>query len=458
MKGDARNRNGSTSSRLILLITLSMCLLLCAWNFGIALKLDFPLYSKDDITTSPPIIRHENQITKADEVGLTKTDEVGPFRKFLTKFDWDAKTFPEEQWKTFFIGLTEFLYQEPLVPINQSCKASELLPPKDIDCNLYPKARFNSSSPSSIDIPKKVGHAIQLGFDVDVVEIHLNELYDVVDKFFIIEWTESHNAQLNPKKLTWEHVKYQPRFVKFHDKVVHLILDDTDTVQMDGGMWSRETYQERKRWEKIQLWNERTKFFQPHDIIGFGDADEVASRHNVHLLKYCTMTTASLDIGIWFPFGHIDYAFPSGWQVSGHPYTLGDPSFWTFASAAKAKKYPNRMRGKSGAFLLSGMHLTHYGYLPYQITKRLIGSESLNHYPWVKDMISKALQVNNSLAAMDAEMSLPWEASRHKWKKISKVPPSQLKGIVYHPWFYDCNRDRYPRWEGKPDSRLGLLD
>ena len=33
----------------------------------------------------------------------------------------------------------------------------------------------------------------QLGFDADVLEIHLNELDAVIDRFFIIESTRTHN-------------------------------------------------------------------------------------------------------------------------------------------------------------------------------------------------------------------------------------------------------------------------
>ena len=33
----------------------------------------------------------------------------------------------------------------------------------------------------------------QLGFDADMLELSLRELHDVVDKFFIIESTRTHN-------------------------------------------------------------------------------------------------------------------------------------------------------------------------------------------------------------------------------------------------------------------------
>lgn len=36
-------------------------------------------------------------------------------------------------------------------------------------------------------------HTLQLGFDADILELLLRELNDVVDKFFVIESTRTHN-------------------------------------------------------------------------------------------------------------------------------------------------------------------------------------------------------------------------------------------------------------------------
>jgi hypothetical protein len=205
------------------------------------------------------------------------------------------------------------------VAINLTCLPPALLTPDDIRCEDCPTAQSKGKQRKQ---PAKVRHAIQLGFDVDALEVHLNELHDVVDKFFIVKWTGSHCAHFNPKPLSWERVKTQPRFHKFQDKVVHLMLDDLDAAAVansDSRMWTCEVHQETSRWQKIILWNNRTNFFDTDDVIGFGDADEIASRHNVELVKHCTMRKPSLDIGIWFPFGNVECAFQSGFPVRGHP-------------------------------------------------------------------------------------------------------------------------------------------
>ena len=82
-----------------------------------------------------------------------------------------------------------------------------------IYCERYPDAFLPDKFNHSINI----GHAIQLGFDVDTLEIHLNEIYDVVDYVFIIESTRIH-CEAFRKQLTWDHVNTQSRFNKFRDK------------------------------------------------------------------------------------------------------------------------------------------------------------------------------------------------------------------------------------------------
>jgi len=129
----------------------------------------------------------------------------------------------------------------------------------------------------------KVGHAIQLGFDIDILEIHLNELCDVVDKFFILEFARQHNLNFPSKPLAWDHVKHQPRFEKVRDKGVHSVMGGLDmarTEQEDPNnvhIATVELLQERRRWEAIKDWNNCKHFFGPDDTIGFRDADEITS-------------------------------------------------------------------------------------------------------------------------------------------------------------------------------------
>lgn len=192
------------------------------------------------------------------------------FKEIFLEFPWTefelaaAKNLKEERLqytKLLIDELTYFLELEPLVPINESCKAPIFASPSEINCTLYPTA-FNGVKRSQ---PVKVGALIQFGFDVDVLEIHMNELYGVVDVFFLIESTHAHFGKIK-KPLIWEHVKQQDRFTKF--PVVHFIVDDAEALRATDKIWSMEALQEKLRWTKFLEWNDAAKYFDDEDIIG----------------------------------------------------------------------------------------------------------------------------------------------------------------------------------------------
>ena len=156
--------------------------------------------------------------------------------------------------------LQQFAFQEPHIPINQSCTPPKLIEPKNIICSNYPDAFLATEKYTQ---PVKMGHAIQLGFDADSLEIHLNEVFDVIDYFFILEATSVHCKTLK-KKLMWSDLSVQPRFQRFRSKIIHLILDDVDVTFNNGtkiNAWTLESLQEEMRWRKIKEWNMKTNVF-----------------------------------------------------------------------------------------------------------------------------------------------------------------------------------------------------
>lgn len=269
------------------------------------------------------------------------------------------------------------------------------------------------------------------------------------------------------KRLTWEAVKHQPRFRKFHDKVVHFILDDEDAVRAvqggTGSLFVMEGFQEHRRWEKVAQWNGATGFFNDADVIGFGDTDEVPSRANLHLLKHCELATGvkSVDIGIWFMMQNMDHAFRTDHPVRGQPYTLGDPTFWTYAAAREAPNHPSRKRGHSGPFLLGGVHMSNQGYLPYFLSKHLSCTEcsvsSERMQKWA-DRFEKAAAGGDW---MKLEQDLHAEAGRswaNRQTPLDRLPQGTRDQVVYFPWFYTCNEGRFPMLRGKPDPRTSGKD
>lgn len=177
------------------------------------------------------------------------------------------------------------------------------------------------------------------------------------------------------------------------------------------------------------------------------------------MFKYCEMKRDSVDFGIWFPFGNINQTFRSDFPIKKHPFTLGDPTYYTLASAKalvakKPNEYPTRKRGKSINYMLGGIHMTHYGYLPFQLVKYLTASETSVETLRDVQKLSNYLKVGDVMA-----MEVDFAATpKHFLKRIKKVDltDAETKEICVLPWFYDCNRNRYPVWESGHDTRLDI--
>lgn len=97
--------------------------------------------------------------------------------------------------------------------------------------------------------------------ELELLEIRLNELYDVVDHFVIVEST--HTFQNEPKELVlknnWD------KFAKWHDKIIHVIVDDMPNT---GNAWHNDHHQRNSILRGLVDADD-------NDIIIIGDGDEI---------------------------------------------------------------------------------------------------------------------------------------------------------------------------------------
>ncbi|KAI9338012.1 hypothetical protein BDR26DRAFT_863441 [Obelidium mucronatum] len=325
----------------------------------------------------------------------------------------------------------------------------------DLRCSDYPD--IFESSPAKT--PRRMAIALQLGFDVDTLEIALYQYHNTFDHVFLLESMVVHHHKIR-KPLLWETLKSTPRFKKFADQVIHIVDDDSTAFtagkpghNKDTSTFGHEQHQEKKRWDVINTWNIKTKYYGDEDLIAFGDVDEIPSLKNIRLLKHCVLKASPVDIGIWFTMGRLKDGFATDFPVKGHPYTLGDPTFFKFKDAIafekKENRYPGRLRGHSGRFLLGGAHLTNYGYLPFQMLKRISCSEcGLNNDLLVR---WRTGFMNSSVFQLEMDMSEDW-IKRYQ-SRIKLVSEINDPGIVSVPWFLECNLKRFPMWMGENDLR-----
>lgn len=99
--------------------------------------------------------------------------------------------------------------------------------------------------------------------ELELLEIRLNELYDTVDHFVLVEATHTHQGR--PKPLHF--VENRDRFAKFMDKIIY-VSDSFEGVQDD--VWARERHQRSMIMEGL-------KDAKDNDIIIITDADEIPS-------------------------------------------------------------------------------------------------------------------------------------------------------------------------------------
>lgn len=98
---------------------------------------------------------------------------------------------------------------------------------------------------------------------MDMLHLHLEELYDTVDKFILVESTTTFVG--NEKNLFFEMNK--DRYTKYLDKIVHVVVDDTPKT---NNPWVAEQFQRNAFVRGIsQLELENT------DLIIIGDVDEI---------------------------------------------------------------------------------------------------------------------------------------------------------------------------------------
>jgi beta-1,4-mannosyl-glycoprotein beta-1,4-N-acetylglucosaminyltransferase len=109
--------------------------------------------------------------------------------------------------------------------------------------------------------------------EMDLLEIRLNELNDVVDYFVIVEAEKTHQNTFKP--LYFSESKDDDRFIKFKDKIIHIIIKSDEFTD--------------KTWS-----NERLQFIScfrglsdstDDDLIIVGALDEIPKKETIQKLK-----------------------------------------------------------------------------------------------------------------------------------------------------------------------------
>ena len=105
--------------------------------------------------------------------------------------------------------------------------------------------------------------------ELDLLEIRLNTLDKVVDKFILAESPLTHTG--HPKPLYYEENK--ERFAAFNDRIVHIVVDDFPT--MPDNMPIREKAWTRENWQRNAIVRGLPEDIKNDDILLISDLDEI---------------------------------------------------------------------------------------------------------------------------------------------------------------------------------------
>ena len=71
--------------------------------------------------------------------------------------------------------------------------------------------------------------------ELEILEIRLRELWDLTDKFVLVESRKTHSGRDKPLFFA----DHRERFAPFMDKILHVVADPPD----DAEIWQRERFQ-----------------------------------------------------------------------------------------------------------------------------------------------------------------------------------------------------------------------
>lgn len=161
--------------------------------------------------------------------------------------------------------------------------------------------------------------------ELELLEVRINELSSVVDKFVLVESTKTHQG--NPKPLYYEENKN--KFREFTDRIIHVVVEFPPQIT---GAYERDNYQR-------QMIMEGLKNCLSSDIIIISDLDEIPS--SAKIIEYKDKPGIKL-----FRQSVFYYYLNCRGFVGGHPY------FWFGSVMAPYSlvKDPQSLRDLRGRF------------------------------------------------------------------------------------------------------------
>ena len=182
--------------------------------------------------------------------------------------------------------------------------------------------------------------------ELDLLEIRLNTLDKVVDKFILAESPLTHTG--NPKPLYYAENK--ERFSKFNDRIVHIVVDDFPTMPDD--MPTREKAWTRENWQRNAIVRGLPKDIKEDDVLLISDLDEIPSPEYVKKAVSNPIGVTRLDLKAYCFFINLrNVSYPiwnNGtrvltWRTFNNPQTYANSNY-TECCVATVNQGPSATR------------------------------------------------------------------------------------------------------------------
>ena len=126
--------------------------------------------------------------------------------------------------------------------------------------------------------------------ELDILDIRLNVLSPVVDKFVLVEAVRRHSGE--PKELCFE--KNKQHFAPFLDKIIHIIVDDEPELPPDCpkliAAWAYENHQRNAIVRGL-------KGIKEDDVVIISDLDEIPNPAQIR--KYAARCAESREVAVF---------------------------------------------------------------------------------------------------------------------------------------------------------------
>lgn len=133
------------------------------------------------------------------------------------------------------------------------------------------------------DQPRKVYDLFLINTELDWLEIRLNELWDEVDYFVILEAATTFQEGSKPLRLLNSWSQFKP----FHSKMIHQVVDMTGAKLPDGDAWEHERYIRNALFDQALLSLRGEKAPNQGDVLLVSDVDELPRLSTVQVLRNC---------------------------------------------------------------------------------------------------------------------------------------------------------------------------